>query len=111
MTALESQRLSAQPTEPMGMGGVTTAYDAQGNPVCPDCGSGPFTFAALANSGQSRTCLCRPPDGRMAEIPAFLAEAMVLVVSVLDLIESDQHDWDCHCGGCRAQQIICKGMP
>lgn len=111
MTALEAMRLSAQPTEPMGTGGVTTAYDAQGNPVCPDCGSGAFTFAALANSGRTQPCLCRPPDGRMQEVPAFLAEAMLLMVSVLDLLEGDQHPWDCHCGGCRAQLIIRKGMP
>lgn len=111
MTALESQRLSAQPTEPMGTGGVTTAYDALGNHVCPDCGAGAFTYAALANSGRTQTCLCRPPDPRMQEIPAFLAEAMVLVVSVLDLLESDQHAWDCYCGACQAQQIIRKGMP
>lgn len=111
MTATESMRLSAQPTEPMGTGGIAEAFDALGNPVCPDCGSGAITFAVLANNGQKRPCLCQPPDPRMKAPPRFRFEAVYFLTKVLDLLEAETrtHGYLCNCGACKAAEVIRLG--
>lgn len=111
MTTAENMRLSAQPVEPFGMGGIAQAVDQQGNPVCPDCGSGAWTYAALANDGQKRPCACQPPDSRMKAPPAFRAEAVWLLGQVLDVLEAETrtHSHLCDCAACRAAEMIRLG--
>lgn len=110
MTA-ENMRLSAEPQEPYGTAGIAQAFDSLGNPVCPDCGAGAITFAALANSGSSKRCLCEPPDPRIKAQPAFRVEAMVLLVRALDMLEATErtHPWDCLCATCQTAQMIRLG--
>ena len=93
----------------MGMEGIAHALDHQGNPVCPHCGAGAFTMAALANSGSHRQCWCPSDDPRVSEVETK-ADALIRIFDALDCLERIGHNLTCRCDACEAAHVLRTGV-
>lgn len=102
----------AEPTEPMGLGGIEVALDRHGNPTCPGCGCGGWTAAALGNSGLTRQCECPVTwDARIAPL-TYLADAHELLVALADQLDrrAAGHRAACTCAACDALALLRRGV-